>query len=163
MTPDENLAQWIAIQEKARLGAQAAAQGMADYIARRTAENTLRRNRHPPGQYYKARPGDPPSFSTGKLADSMYSTPASGGLRSTAFAGSNDVRAKLFEYGGCVLKPTTKKVMHWVDSRGSWYHSHLPANEDYPAHPFLSLTTDEAMSDGGLQQAAIDAFIPYDP
>ena len=53
--------------------------------------------------------------------------------------------------------------MHWTDSRGSWYHPRLPADGDFPAHPFLGPTTQEAIDDGSLRQVAIDAFKPYDP
>ena len=156
---EENLAEWIAIEERARRGAEAAADAMARYIAWRTAEDTLRRRRTSPGQYYKAVRGEPPAYGSGKLAESMYWEPASRGLRASAIAGSRDRRAALFEFGGCVLKPTSRSVMHWVDSGGSWYHASLPA----PAHPFLGPTTEDAIDDGGLQQAAIDAFREYDP
>lgn len=160
LTPEENLAEWLAILERARLGAAAAADAMARYVAERTANETLRRRRTAPGQYYKAVPGEPPAYGSGKLAKSMYWEPASRGLRASAVAGSRDKRASLFEFGGCVLKPTSRSVMHWVDSGGSWYHRELRVDVE---HPFLSLTTEEAIDDGELQRVAVEAFREYDP
>ena len=164
MTPDENLAQWLQIEQTARLGAAAAAEAMAKYIADRTAYNTLRQNKHAPGMYHKARPGAPPASASGSLAKGMYWTPASGGLRSTSYVGNSAQHASLLEFGGCVLKPTSRKVMHWTDSAGSWYHAALPMDRsEQPEHPFLEPTTDEAIDDGELRQVAIDAFRDYDP
>lgn len=162
-TPEDNLAHWLQIEQRARLGAQAAAEAMARYIAERTADDTLTRTHHSPGAYYKAAPGAPPASASGNLARSMYWTPASGGLRATAAAGNSARYAKLLEFGGCVLQPTSGKVMHWTDTGGSWYHARLPASGEYPAHPFIGPTTDEAIDDGTLRQVAIDAFTPYDP
>lgn len=163
MTPEQYLAWLDAVEAKERQGAAAAAEAMARHIADRIRNDTLRRRRHAPGQYYKAKPGEPPSYSSGKLADSIYSTPAEpsqGGLLASAYVGSMDKRAKLFEFGGCVLRPTSRSVMHWVDSGGSWYHAELRVDV---AHPFLRPAVEEAIDDGSLRQAAIDAFRPYDP
>lgn len=160
MTPEENLTQLIAIRERAKLGAAAAAAAMARYIAERTAQDTLTRRTTSPGQYYRAKRGEPPSYSTGTLAASMYHTPASGGLRASAFAGSRDKRARLFEFGGCVLKPGDGKLLHWKDSGGWWSHPFLRVETE---HPFLGPTTDEAIDDGELLRVAIDAFRDYDP
>ncbi len=159
MTPEGNLAHLEQVLARAKLGAAAAATAMARYVAERTRDDTLTQTTHAPGAYYKARPGAPPASASGGLAKGMYYTPASGGLRATAAAGNSARHAKLLEFGGCVLKPTGGKVMHWTDSGGSWYHAVLPA----PAHPFLGPTTQEAIDDGTLRQVAIDAFIPYDP
>ena len=159
ITPEENLALLIQIEARARLGAAAAAAAMAKYIAERVANETLTRNSHAPGAYYKARPGAPPSSASGRLAKGMYYRPASGGLVATAIAGNDAEHAKLLEFGGCVLKPTSGKVMHWTDSGGSWFHAILPGKE----HPFLGPTTEEATDDGELHQVAIDAFREYDP
>ncbi len=163
MTLDEYIA-WL---EKAiarmELGAPAMANAMAEYIADRVANDMLQRTTHAPGAYYKAAPGAPPASASGNLAKSMFTTPASQGLRSTAVVGNNARYAKLLEHGGCVLKPTSGKVMHWTDSRGSWYHARLPASGDFPAHPFLAPAIQEAIDDGSLQRVAIDAFRPYDP
>lgn len=158
MTPEQNLAYLEAVLAKARLGASAAAAAMARYIAERVQNETLRPV-HAPGAYYKARPGAPPTSASGRLARGMYSTPASGGLRASAYAGNTAEHAKLLEFGGCVLKPTSHKVMHWTDSGGSWFHAQLPA----PAHPFLGPTTEDAIDDGELRRVAIDAFREYDP
>ena len=161
---EENLAQWIAIEEKARLGAAAAAQAMADYIAERIRSDTLRRRRTAPGQYYKAVRGQPPAYGSGKLAESVYSTPASGGLRASAIVGSDDKRASLFEFGGCILQPgDSQSVMKWHDSGGWWSHHVLPLSGGYPEHPFIGFTTDEAIDDGELQRIAVEAFREYDP
>ena len=158
ITPEENVAYLEQVLARAKLGAAATAAAMARYIAERVQNETLQKT-HAPGAYYKARPGSPPSSASGRLAKGMYSTPASGGLRATAIAGNDAEHAKLLEFGGCVLKPTGGKVMHWTDSGGSWYHAQLPA----PAHPFLGPTTEEAIADGSLRRVAIEAFIPYDP
>ena len=159
MTPEEGLAEWLQIEQRARLAAAATATAMAKYIAERTAYDTLRRNKHAPGAYHKARPGAPPSHASGSLAKGMYWIPASGELRATAYVGNSAIHASLLEFGGCVLRPTSGKVMHWTDSAGSWYHAALPA----PEHPFLGPTTEEAIDDGELERIAIEAFREYDP
>ena len=164
MTPEESLRRLIAARENARGGAQAAAEAMAAYIAERIRNETLRRRRTAPGQFYRAKRGDPPAMGTGKLADSIYSTPASGGLRASAYAGSDDKRASLFEFGGCVLQPgDSQSVMKWLDSRGWWSHHRLPLSGGYPEHPFIRPTVEEAIADGSLRRVAIDAGRPYDP
>ena len=165
MTPEEYLDWLDAAIGKMEFGAAAMADAMAEYLARRVADDTLRRNRHAPGAYYKARPGAPPAYSSGTLAKSMFVTPspASRGVRATAYVGNNAKYAKLMEHGGCVLKPTSRKVMHWTDSGGSWYHARLPVSGEFPAHPFLEPTVQDAIDDGSLQRVAIEAFRPYDP
>ena len=165
MTPEEYLAWLDAAIDQMELGAAAMANAMAEYIADRVAYDTLRRTVHAPGMYHKAAPGAPPASASGNLAKSMFTTPASAsrGMRASALVGNNAKYAKLLEHGGCVLKPTSNRVMHWTDSRGSWYHPRLPADGDFPAHPFLEPTIQEAIDDGSLLQVAIDAFRPYDP
>ena len=165
VSPRENLAELEAILARARLGAKATAEAMARYIAERTANDTLMRNTHGVGEYWKAAPGAPPASASGTLARSMYWTRGQGGgTRASAFAGSKDRRAKMMEHGCEPVRPTTGKVMHWTDSKGSWYHSVLPADESgMPEHPFLGPTTDEAIDDGELRRVAIEAFREYDP
>lgn len=160
ISPEANVAYLMGVEQVARQGAAAAANAMARYIAERVAQDTLTRNRNPPGTYNKARPGAPPSYGSGALAKSMVWTPASGGLRATAIVGSGDKRARLLEFGGCVLRPKRGKVMHWVDSGGSWYHAVLRVESE---HPFLGPTTDEALDDGELQRVAIEEFRRFDP
>lgn len=160
MTFEEVIRYLEKVRDRAAQGGAPTANAMARHIAERTANDTLRRRRNAPGQYYKAKRGEPPSYGSGKLAKSMFWEPASGGLRASAIAGSEDKRAKLHEFGGCVLKPTSRKVMHWTDSGGSWYHSVLQVDEE---HPFLRPTVEEAIDDSSLRQAAIDAFREYDP
>ncbi len=164
MTLDEYLAWLDAAIAKMELGASAMANAMAEYLAWRTANDTLRRTVHSPGAYHKARPGAPPASASGNLARSMFTTPAaSRGVRATALVGNNAKYAKLLEHGGCVLTPTRRKVMHWEDSGGSWFHARLPADGEFPEHPFLRPTVEEAIDDGELTRVAIEAFLPYDP
>ena len=162
ITPQENVAYLEAVLAKARMGASAAANAMAKYIAERTAQDTLTRNRHAPGAYHKARPGAPPSFASGQLANAMFwnRASASEGLRATAVVGNSDKRARLFEFGGCVLTPRSKPMLHWLDSGGFWSHHFLVVDNE---HPFLGPTTDEARDDGSLHRVARDAFREYDP
>jgi len=160
---EENVAQLEAMMRKAEGGAAAVANAMAAYIAERVASDTLTLNRHAPGAYHRARPGAPPSTASGRLAAAMFHTPASGELRASAIVGNEDKRARVLEFGGCVLRPTSRKVMHWVDSGGSWYHRVLPMDGEQPEHPFLGPTTDEAIDDGELRRVAIEAGLPYDP
>ena len=157
---EQNVAELERIAARSALGAAAAANAMAKYIAERTAHDTLTRRRNPPGTWYKARPGEPPSYGTGALARSMYSHPASGGLRASAVAGSSDRRARLFEFGSCLIQPRREQRLHWKDSGGWWSHPVLRVDDD---HPFLGPTTDEAIDDGELWLIAIEAFRPYDP
>lgn len=170
ITPEESLRRLIAARDKARGGAEAVASAMAQYIAERTAQDTLRRRRHAAGQYYKAKPGDPPAYASGKLADSMFWEPESGGvLRASAIAGTADKRASLLEGGGCVLTAASGALMKWRDSGrpdnpgGWWSHRRLPLSGEWPAHPFLSTTVEEAIADGSLRRVAIQAGIPFDP
>lgn len=159
ITPEQNVAYLEAVLAKANLGAQAAAQAMADYIADRTASETLTQRINPPGTYYKARPGEPPSFGSGALAESMYSTDATQGLRSSAEAGSTDRRAHVFEFGSCLLRPSRGKLMGWKDSGGVWRHRYVRMEK----HPFLEPTTEDAIDDGELHRIAYEAFREYDP
>ena len=160
ITPEANIAYLMGVEARARLGAAAAANAMAQYIAERTAADTLTRTVHAPGAYHVARPGAPPAYASGKLAKAMFWEPASGELRASAIVGNADRRARLLEFGGCVLRPTRGKVMHWTDSGGSWFHSVLRVDSE---HPFLGPTTDEAIDDGELGRVARDAFREYDP
>jgi hypothetical protein len=158
VTPEENLLVWQRIREQARPGAAAAATAAAKYLMERTRDRTLRRRSHGPGQYYRSPRGDPPAFASGKLARSMFYRAAYGNLTATAAFGNTSDYGRVLEYG-CVLQPTTRKFMHWVDSAGSWYHTYL----EVPPHPYVGRTTDEAIDDGELQRVILEAFGPYDP
>jgi len=163
MSLDEYIVWLEAAIAQMEYGAPAMANAMAEYIAERVVNDTLTQTTHSPGAYFKSRPGAPPASASGRLAKSMFTTPASQGVRSTALVGNNAKYAKLLEYGGCVLQPTSGRVMHWTDSGGAWYHARLPARGEFPAHPFLEPTIQEAIDDGSLLRVAIDAFRPYDP
>ena len=165
MTIDEYIAWLEASIANIDYGAAAMANAMAEHLADRIANDMLRRTVHSPGAYYKARPGAPPASASGTLAKSTFWTPsaASAGMRATAYVGNSARHAKLLEFGGCVLKPTSGKVMHWADSGGSWYHARLPAQGEFPAHPFIQPAVQEAIDDGSLTRVAIEAFLPYDP
>lgn len=165
MTIDEYIAWLEASIANIDYGAAAMANAMAEHLADRIANDMLRRTVHSPGAYYKARPGAPPASASGTLAKSTFWTPsaASAGMRATAYVGNSARHAKLLEFGGCVLKPTSGKVMHWTDSGGSWYHARLPASGDFPAHPFIQPAVQEAIADGSLTRVAVAAFLPYDP
>jgi hypothetical protein len=164
---EENVAQLEAYMANARNGAAAVANAMARYIAERAAQDTLTRNKHAPGAYHRARPGAPPSYASGTLANAMFWTPASGDLRATAMVGNSEKRARVFEFGGkgCVLKPTDGTHLGWKDTgrkdnpSGIWRHRQV----EQPEHPFLGPTTDEAIDDGELRRVAIEAGRPYDP
>ena len=159
VTPAQNVAYLEAVLAKANLGAQAAAQAMADYIRDRVANETLTQRINPPGTYYKARPGEPPSYGSGALANSMYSTNATEGLRSSAEVGSTDRRAHVFEFGSCLIRPTRGKHMGWKDTGGVWRHRWVNMEE----HPFLGPTTEDAIDEGELHRIAYEAFREYDP
>jgi hypothetical protein len=167
VTLEEYIAWLEAAIEMMEYGAAAMAGAMAEYLADRVANDTLRRTTHSPGMYYKARPGAPPAYVSGTLAKSMFVTPSatSRGSRATALVGNNARQAKLMEYGGCVLQPTSGKTMKWKDSGRDrpWHHARLPEAGEFPAHPFLAPTIQEAIDDGSLLRVAIDAFRPYDP
>jgi len=165
VTPWENVAELQRLRRRAEMGAKAAAEAMARYVAERAASDTLQRTSHGVGEYWKAAPGAPPASASGNLAASMYWTRAQGSAtRARAFAGNRARYAKMLEFGCEPVRPTDSKVMHWTDSGGEWYHAMLPASgEDMPEHPFLGPTTDEAVDDGELQRAAIEAFREYDP
>jgi hypothetical protein len=160
----ENAAFWQQVADGIPEGARVAAGAMARYIAQRAANDTLKRTSHAPGEYWEAAPGAPPASASGNLAASMYWTRGAGGSRAWAYVGNSARQAKMLEFGCHPVEPTSRKVMHWVDSGGSWYHAILPADgSDMPEHPFLRPTVEEASDDGGLRRAAIDAFRKYDP
>jgi hypothetical protein len=160
-----NIAYLKGVEALARQGAPAVADAMARYIAERTALDTLTRKRLSPGMYHVAKPGDPPAMMSGSLADAMFTEPASGGLRASAIAGNDDKRARLFEYGGCVLK-AGKGMLRWRDTGrpgnpgGFWSHWSLRVDVE---HPFLGPTTDEAVDDGELSRVAVEEFRKFDP
>jgi hypothetical protein len=164
VTPEQNLQHLIEIEARARLGAKAAADAMARYVAERVANETLTRRTHSPGAYYRAKPGDPPSSASGSLAKGMYWLPAASGLRTSAMAGNSAVHARVQEFG-CVLQPKSGTHLGWKDTgrsdnpSGIWRHRQVTV----PAHPYLSTTTQEAIDDGSLRRVAIEAFKPYDP
>ncbi len=159
MTPEENVAAWDDVIADAKQGAAPTANAMASYIADRARTDTLRRSSHSPGEWHRARPGEPPAYSTGNLSRSMMYKPASRGLRATAMVGNTADYSRILEFG-CVVTPVSgKKFMHWTDSGGSWYHKMLVV----PPHPFLEPTTDESIRDGSLRDVAIDEFRKYDP
>lgn len=160
----DNLEFWRRIRRGIPDGAQAAANAMARYLAGRTADDTLKRTSHGPGEYWKAAPGAPPAWVTGRLAGNMFWRPAFRGALATAEVGNRDPRAAMFEFGCHPVRPVRMKVMHWTDSGGSWYHAVLPADgSDFPAHPFLEPTVEEAVRDGSLEKTALDAFRDFDP
>jgi hypothetical protein len=166
ISPEANIAYLEAVLAKAKLGAAATATAMARYIEDRVVNDTLQRTTHAPGAYYKARPGAPPATASGSLAKGMFHTPASGELRASAWVGNDARHARMLEFGGCVLKPRGGKTMKWKDTGRDthWHHARLPADQDeFPAHPFIGPTTDEAIDDGELRRVAIDAFREYDP
>jgi hypothetical protein len=165
VTPWENVQELIRLELRARLGAKAAAEAMARYVAERAAYDTLQRTSHGVGEYWKAAPGVPPASASGNLAASMFWTRAQGSsTRARAYAGNSARYAKMLEFGCHPVRPTRGKVMHWSDSGGEWYHAVLPADgSDMPEHPFLGPTTDEAVEDGELRRVAMEAFEEYDP
>jgi len=158
MTPEQNLEYLIELLELAMQGAQATATRMAEYIRWRTAEITLRTYFHAPGEWYGARPGEPPAYGSGTLSRSLYVIPAYSGLRATAIVQTDLDYSRILEFG-CVVTPKDKKFMHWVDSRGSWYHPMLVV----PEHPYLSSTTEDSILDDSLQEEAIDEYRDWDP
>jgi hypothetical protein len=151
---------WKEVAAEARRGAAPTATAMAKYLAERARDVTLRQSSHAPGEWYRQGPRRPPAYATGTLARSMFFVPASSAGGGTAWA---EVRnsaeySRILEFG-CVITPTNKKFMHWVDSRGSWYHTLLVV----PPHPFIEPTTDDSIRDGTLRYEAIDEFRKYDP
>lgn len=158
MTPEENVAYLEKVLERAKQGAPAAATAMARHVATRASKVTLRRSSHSPGEWYRQRPGEPPGFASGNLAESMFYKPAYQGVRTSAMVGNSADYSRILEFG-CVITPVNRRFMHWTDSGGSWYHKMLVV----PPHPYLSTTTEDAIRDHELQDAAIDAFRDYDP
>jgi hypothetical protein len=153
---------WAKLAATARRGVAPTATAMAKHIAERAQKVTLARTKKPSGAWHRARPGEPPALSTGKLRDSMYYTPAiSRGLRTFAWVGNDSDYSRILEFG-CVVSALNKKRMHWKDSGSpdkGWFHGSL----EIPPHPYLSPTTEEAVDDGSLRQAAVDEFRKYDP
>lgn len=153
---------WARLAATARRGVAPTATAMAKHIADRAARDTLMRTKKPSGAWHRARPGEPPAMSTGKLADHMYYTPAiSRGLSTFAWVGNSSDYSRILEFG-CVVTALNKKHMHWKDSGSpvkGWFHGAL----EIPPHPYLSPTTEKAVDDGSLRQAAIDEFRKYDP
>jgi hypothetical protein len=131
---------------------------MARYLVERARNDTLLRSSHAKGSWHRTKGGEPPARASGNLARHMFYKPASAGIRATAVLGNDAEHSRILEFG-CVITPVNKKFLHWTDSGGSWYHKFLVV----PPHPFVSTTTDEAIRDGELRNAAVEAFAPYDP
>lgn len=140
------------------MGARPVAQAMARYIRDRTANVTLQRSSHGSQEYHRAKPNRPPARATGALSKAMQTKPAHEGIRATAYVMNRIEYGRILEYG-CFITPKHGEFLHWIDSAGSWYHDILIV----PPHPFLGPTTEEAIRDNELQDAAIEAFRPYDP
>jgi len=162
ITPEENAEMWAKLAEVARQGVAPTATAMAKHIAERAQKVTLARTKKPSGAWHRARPGEPPALGTGKLRDAMYYKPAHrGSLRAFAWVGNDADYSRIMEFG-CVVSAENKEKLHWKDSGSpikGWFHQRL----ENPPHPFLSPTTEEAVDDGSLRQAAIDEFRKYDP
>lgn len=159
---EENIRLWQEVAKLSAQGAAPAATALAKHIAQRAQRVTLRRTKKPSGAWHRARPGEPPAMSTGKLADAMYWIPASrGGLRAFAWVGNDSDYSRVTEFG-CVVSALNRDKLHWKDSgspRKGWFHDVL----EIPAHPYLSPTTQEAVDDGSLADAGRDEFRKYDP
>jgi phage gpG-like protein len=158
ISPEENVAFWEGVRAKAMRGAKPAADAMARYLVERARNDTLARTTHPAGAWHHTKAGEPPARASGNLARHMFYKPASAGVRASAIVGNDAEYSRILEFG-CVITPVNRKFMHWRDSGGSWYHKVLVV----PPHPYVSTTTEEAMRDGGLHDAFVDAFEPYDP
>lgn len=162
VTPEENARIWADIVKLSEQGAAPTATAMAKYIAERTQRVTLSRTKKPSGAWHRARPGEPPALSSGKLRDAMYWIPASrGGLRAFAYVGNDSDYSRILEFG-CVVSALNRKKLHWKDSGSpikGWFHDVL----EIPEHPYLSPTTEEAVDDGSLGIVARDEFRKYDP
>lgn len=158
---EDNLAMWEQIALKVKDGPAATANAMAKHIADRTANKTLRRYYHAPHEWYRARPGEPPAYASGRLARSMFVKEATRALRAAAKVGNKAEYSRILEFG-CVIRPTNKKKLHWKDTGSpikGWYHDFLVV----PEHPYIEPTTEEAIHDGSLHDAARDEFRKYDP
>jgi len=159
---EENIKLWQDVAKLAAQGAAPTATAMAKYIAERASRVTLRRTKKQSGAWHRARPGEPPALSTGKLADSMYWIPATrGGLRAFAYVGNDADYSRILEFG-CVVSALNSRKLHWKDSGSpikGWFHDVL----EVPAHPYLSPTTQEAVDDGSLAEAGKEEFRKYDP
>jgi hypothetical protein len=159
---EENVALWQGVSKLASQGAAPAATALVKHIAERAQKVTLRRYKKPSGAWNRARPGEPPALSTGKLADAMYYIPARrGGIRAYGWVGNESDYARIREFG-CVVSALNKEDLHWKDSGSpvkGWFHKVL----EHPPHPYLSPTTEEAVDDGSLADAGRDEFRKYDP
>lgn len=159
---EENVKLWQDVSKLAAQGAAPAATALAKHVADRAQKVTLRRMKKPSGAWHRARPGEPPSLSSGKLADNMFYIPARrGGTTAFAWIGNEADYARILEFG-CTVSALNKARLHWKDSGSpikGWFHQVL----EVPAHPYLSPTTEEAVDDGSLAEAGREAFRPYDP
>lgn len=162
MSFEDNILFWQNVAKVARQGAAPTATAMAKHIAEHAAKVTLARTKKPSGAWHRARPGEPPSMGTGKLAEAMYWIPASArGTRASAYVRNSLDYSRTMEYG-CVIDALSEDMLHWKDSGSpvkGWFHDRLKV----PAHPFMAPATEEVKDDGSLRDAAIEAFTPYDP
>jgi hypothetical protein len=158
VSPEAMLEEWDAIIANAKGGAKAAANAMAGYMTWYVSEIYLRQTLHPPGAYNQQKGGEPPAYASGTLARAMYMRSALLGVRATALVGNKAPFSRITEFG-CVVDSASKDYMSWKDSAGRWYHKQLV----HQPHPFMAPATQQAMDDGSLQEAAVKAFIEYDP
>ncbi len=155
---EDNVQLWKDARQKARGGAEAAANAGVEHLMERARQDTLMRSQHPTGSWHRTRYGDPPAVGSGNLIRTMYVNRATGELIAEASWGNSSDYGRILEFG-CRIFPVQKKFMHWEDSGGSWYHKFL----DVPPHPYISTTTEEAIEDGSLHDVMIDKFREYDP
>lgn len=141
-----------ALQNAAANASTPAANAMASGFQDRVQNVTLKKAAHPPFTFYKATPGQPPAYASGRLARSIVMTPAHGTIRSSATVGTHLVYSAIQEWGGWT-EPRRALYMHWRNPR-PWWKKHV----DIPEHPYMRPTVEAMIRDGTLTRLAADAF-----
>lgn len=152
MDPDELHDYLEALKGSAAVSAPDVANAMA-LIGQRQTQRMLRLHAHAPGQFYRAAPGDTPSFATGNLDKSIIRRPAaSGAIRATAMIGATAKYAAIQEFGGWTWG--NHGMMHWHNSAGRWFMRRVYV----PEHPYMRPAVESVIRDGSLSRSAVSAF-----
>ncbi len=114
----------------------------------------LTRRSHPLGSWTNSPAGEPPSFITGELQASVWTTRGiTTGVYATASVAPHTVYAGVQEWGAIIFARRAH-FMHWVNDRGSWFKKMV----DIPARPYMRPALTDSVASGRLTESAMISF-----
>jgi hypothetical protein len=156
VTPEENVKYWETLLGTAAKAASDVSSAMAKTMQERVQNVELRKISHSPGMFWKAFPGQPPAYVTGNLARSIQHTVALPfGTVAISSVFTDSIYGGIQEFGGYTWG--NHGMMHWRNSRGSWWMKSVLV----PEHPYFRPALEAITRDGSLQGSAISAFMKH--